>query len=308
MAAALAAAGGCDGHARWWDRPDPNLVKPTVAVMKFENRAPFPLGWNLGDGMKDVLVDRLVATGRFTVVERPELASVMKELRLQHSGATRGQRRAALGRLKNVQYLIKGTITDFGHVSRRRGMFEGLGLGIFGGGARAVMGMTMYVVDVESGEIICSESLTESVRAGDTAVKAEYKAVAFGGSSFYRKPLGRATARVIDKAVRRIGSVIACRPWQAKIALVQDGGTVLINGGRDRGVEAGLECDVFEAGEPIHDPDTGDRIGTQPGKLIGRIRITRVRARYSEAHIVSGKPEGFRVGQQCRAPGLVAAR
>ena len=155
LSGGLVLCAGCDGAGRW-GRADPKLLKPTVAVMKFENRAPFPLGWDLGDGMKDVLVDRLMATGRFTVVERPELSSVMSELRLQHSGVTRTQRRAALGRLKNVQYLIKGTITDFGHVSTNRGMFRGFGWDLFGGGTRAIMGMTMYVVDVESGEIICS--------------------------------------------------------------------------------------------------------------------------------------------------------
>ncbi len=62
--------------------------------MEFENRANFPLGWNISDGMRDVLVDRLVATGRFSVIERPEINAVMAELRLQNSGATRKQRRA----------------------------------------------------------------------------------------------------------------------------------------------------------------------------------------------------------------------
>ena len=304
---AAGALAGCDG-AFGRGRADPRMIKPTVAVMSFENRARFPIGWDLSDGMRDVLVDRLVSTGRFTVIERPEIRSVMSELRLQNSGATRKQRRAALGRLKNVQYLVKGTITDFGHVSTSRGLFNGGGWSMFGGSTKAVMGMTMYVVEVESGEIICSESITESVRASDVAVKAEYNSVSFGGSTFYRKPLGRATAKVIGKAVERISNVVACRPWLPKIALVQPGGVIIINGGSQRGVAAGSSFDVYDVGDPIIDPDTGDTIGVQPGRVVGRIRISRVMSRYSQAVIVLGKAAGFRIGQHCRAVQLVASK
>jgi len=307
--AAGAFGAGCAEQPRWpWSKPAAPMVKPTVAVMKFENRAPFPLGWDLSGGMKDVLTDRLVKTGKFTVVERPELNSVMKELRLQHSGVTRTQRRAALGRLKNVQYLVKGTITDFGHVSSGSGFFEGLGWDVFGAGARALMGMTLYVVDVESGEVICSESLSESVRARDLEVKAEYSGVAFGGRTFCRTPLGRATAKVIDKAIDRISGTIARRPWQPRIALVQPGGAVIINGGAEQQVEPGAEYEVLAAGKPIVDPDTGDTIGTQPGRLIGRIVVRRVHRRYSEAAIVTGRPGDFEVGHHCRRVPSLASR
>ena len=98
--------------------PD-DYVKPTIAVMKFENRASFPLGWNLGGGMQEVLVDRLMETNRYHVVERQELDSVMNEIQFQQSGATRPQGKAATGRIKNCQFLIKGVVTDFGHVSSK---------------------------------------------------------------------------------------------------------------------------------------------------------------------------------------------
>ena len=295
---AVACCAGCSDDFSWGAKGD--FVKPTVAVMKFENRAPFQMGWNLSDGMADMLVARLVETKRFHVVERPEIDSVMNELRFQHSGATRDQRKAELGRLKNVQYLVKGTVTDFGHVSASRGFGAAGGWDIFGGSTRAVMGMTLYVVDVESGEIICSESMEESVRANDLAVKAVYKDVGFGGSTFYQTPLGRATNRVIDKAIKRIAAAIASRPWEPKIATVQPDGSVIINGGQDHGVKAGAEYDVVEAGQPILCPDTGDMIGRQPGKVLGRVRVYDVRDRYSLASVLSGRAGDFQPGQRCQ--------
>ena len=268
--------------------------------MKFENRAGGQLGWNLGDGMRDILVDRLCATDRYYVVERPELDSVVREQQFQNSGATRNQDRAAVGRLKNVRYLIKGTITDFGHVSTSSGVFGLPTFEALGGSQRAVMGLTVYVVDVESGEIVASESIEESVRASDLSVKSQYKNVALGGSTFYRTPLGRATAKVIDRAVRQVTATIAARPWQPRIALVQETGTVVINGGRNRHVASGASYEVYQLGSPIIDPDTGDVIGHQPGAAIGLIHIHEVRPLLSVASIIHGSRTNFQVGQRCR--------
>ena len=305
LVVAALAAGGCAGR-RGYDPGD--YVRPSIAVMKFENRAPFPLGWNLSDGMKDVLVDELMRTRRFHVMERPELGSVMQELRFQNSGVTREQNRAALGRLKNVQYLVKGTITDFGHVSRGDGFASGAGWSIFGGRTRAVMGLTMYVVDVESGEIICSESIEESVRAKDIAVQAQYSNVGFGGSTFNRTPLGRATAKVIGRAVQRITYTIASQPWQPKLAMIVSEDEVVINGGADRRVQVGAEFDVVTGGPAIVDPDTGDAIGAVPGRAVGRVRVWLVEPRYSVAVVVAGATKDLTIGQRCEPAPTVAAR
>jgi len=300
LAAVLVA--GCGG-ATWGGKDPEAYVKPTVAVMKFENRAPFPLNWSLGEGMAEVLVDRLMATGRYHVVERQELGAVTGELALQQGGSTRAQGKADIGRIKNCQYLIKGTVTDFGHVSTASGAFSAFSWDIFGGSNRAVMGVIVYVVDVESGEIIASETIEESVRAKDVTVQAAYTGIAFGGSTFYRTPLGRATSKVVGRAVKRITTAIADRPWEPQVAEVQANGTVIINGGRDRGVRSGAEFDVIRQGPPILDPATGDVIGTVPGKCVGRVIVHEVHARYATATIVVGRTDDFERGQNCRASG-----
>ena len=125
LAAAAGLCAGCANSGLPLGSSPEDFVKPSIAVMTFENRAGGARGLNVGDGMKDVLVDRLMATRRFRVIERPEISRVLQELQLQNSGITRAQRRAAMGRIKNVQYLIKGTITDFGHVSTHSGFFSG---------------------------------------------------------------------------------------------------------------------------------------------------------------------------------------
>ena len=293
---AAAAAGGCVRK-----KADPALfIKPTIAVMKFENRAPFPLNWSLGDGMAEILVDRLMATKRYHVVERPELGSVLRELGLQHSGATREQLRAALGRIKNVEYLIKGTITDFGHVASQRGFFRGGDLRLRGSHARAVMGMTFYVVHVQSGEIVASDRLQESVHASNVAVAGQYKGVAMGGSVFYQTPLGEATASVMARAVGAITKAIASKRWSPKIAGSAPGGIVILTGGRDRKVSVGWQYDVLETGAAVIDPDTGDVLGRRAPKVIGRLQVVKVQARYCDAKVLAGEAARFKVALTCR--------
>lgn len=289
---------GCEGSGQLYSSAN-DLVRPTIAVLKFENRAPFAVNWNIGDGMADVLVDRLVATRRYQVVERAELGAVVGEIQLQQSGVTRPQSRAEAGRLKNVRYLIKGTVTDFGHVSSSGGFLGVGGWSILGGGNKAIIGMTLYVIDVESGQILCSESIQESVNAKDLSVKATYQNVSFGGKTFYQTPLGKATARVLDKAVGRVSGVIAAQPWQPKVAMVgaQD---VVISGGKDRGLGIGDIYEIIQTGQPILDPDSGDVIGNQSNRVVAKATVNVVEPMCSRAILVVGNISDVKLGQHCR--------
>ena len=300
---ALAVSAGCGDKLGFNGRNPDDYVKPTIAVMKFENRAGFPLNWSLGDGMQEILVDRLLASGRYHVVERQEISAIMDEHKFQQGGATRPQGKVASGRIRNCQYLIKGAVTDFGHISTSTGAVTAWNWDFLGGSNKAVMGIVLYVVDVESGEIIASENIEESVSARDVQVKTAYEGISFGGSVFYQTPLGRATRKVVERAIARITTAIASRPWEPQIALVQEDGSVVLNGGRDRGVKSGAEFEVLDEGKPILDPVTGDPIGQSAGRKVGRLIVHEVKERYATATIVVGRAADFKPGQACRASG-----
>ncbi len=293
----LAFIAGCANSGPSGDPAD--YVKPSIAVIKFENRAAFPMQWDLGSGTRDVLVDRLMKTGRYHVIERPEINEIVKELKFQHAGMTRPEDKAALGKIKNVQYLIKGTITDFAQVSGMAGGVQKGLFDIFGSDNRAIVSIILYVADVESGEIVSCESIEESVHASNVSVNAMYKDVSFGGSAFYKTPLGQATAKVIDRAVARITDTVASKKWTPRIAAVQPDGTILLNGGQNRGLSKGDLFTVLEEGAAVIDPDTGDKLGQQPARPIATIRITAVHDRYSQASPTE-PTDKIKVGQPCR--------
>jgi curli biogenesis system outer membrane secretion channel CsgG len=303
MILAIATCAGCDGG--FWG-PDPaKYVKPSVAVIKFDNRAPFPLEWDLGDGMKEMLTDALVTSERYRVIERLEIDTVLRELRFQYTGSTRKAGRAAQGRLKNVHYLIKGTITDFGHVSSSRGLLTYIDyFEWFSADEKAIMGMTLQVIEVESGEVVSSTRLEEAVNSRDVTVNAAYSKMAMGGGMFVRTPLGRATAHVIAKAVKQITYAIADRKWNPKVAALQPDGTIALNGGENRNMKRGAIYEVRNIGQAIVNPENEDVLGYTRGKVVGWLEVTQVKELYSIARIVRGDRDAFKPGQLCR-PGKV---
>ena len=52
-------------------------AKDRVAVMDFENKSQHG-GWRLGSGAADILATEIVKTGKFKVMERDKLTSVLK--------------------------------------------------------------------------------------------------------------------------------------------------------------------------------------------------------------------------------------
>lgn len=293
----LGVVGGCSSSSPTGNPAD--FVKPSIAVMKFENRAKSPGDWDLGDGTREILVDRLLRTQRYHVIERPELDEITKELKFQQSGATRAQDRAALGKLKNIQYLVKGTITDFSQVIDTSAGFGKGFLGIYGEDSQAVVSIIIYVVDVESGEIINSASIEETVHATDVNAKAKYKTISFGGSAFYKTPLGEAMNKVIDRAVASITNTIAAKKWTPRIAAMQPDGGVLLSGGTDRGMVKGTQYSVIEEGEAVIDPQTGDTLGRQPSHTIATLQVSAVYEKHSQANILSAGAR-LKVGQICQ--------
>lgn len=293
---ALLLAGCASHHARTIPAEVRDYVLPTIAVLDFENKAPFPGNWNLGRGMRDQLVDRLVQSRRYTVLEREDLPALIAEMQNQRTAYFRPEGRADLGRLKNVRYLVKGAVTDFTHVAGGgfRAFFSRLGFGV--DSHVAMVSITLYVVDVESGEILASEALDGRATAGSASVAATYGSVSFGGNAFYRTPLGKATQAVLGQAIERVSTTIARERWTPRV-IKQEDGVVYVSGGTDRDLRPDALYEVLAPGDPLVDPATGDLLGRTAHRVTGRLRLTAVQDRWSTATLVDGAAAP---GQQLR--------
>ena len=300
LMAGLAGLGGCTTLSRGTGPRPPNahIIEPRVAVASFENRSGFSGRWELGSGMAELLVAELVASERFTILERGRLDTVVDEISRQRNRMFRPEGRLEEGRLRNAQYLIRGTVTDFSQVSGGR-LWMGMRRWLFGGGGyTARVALTLTVIDIENGTILDSVNCAATARAGEAFAEGKYKGVSFGGDQFFRTPLGSATSKAIRQGLKAITRTIPRQYWKPMIADVNET-HIILNGGRDRGVQAGQFYRVRERGTPITDPVTGDVLDVVPGADRGLIQVREVRDSVAIAAVFSGY--GFARGQLLEA-------
>ena len=266
-------------------------VPPVVAVMDFENRASWAGQWNLSGGMADLLVARLMETRKVTVLERQNLKDVLEELERQGTDLFRPEGRAQRGRLKNAQYLMRGTINDFTVIEEGSGGFWSSFLRIFGRGSRARVALTVKVYDIENGEVLAAAKSDGTVSSSGGGAEITYKQVTFGGDSFFRTPLGKATEHALDRAVDRILDTLPIDFWAPRVADVIDlreGTQVVINGGANAGLKVGDDFFVRDLPHIVTDPVTGNIIEQPAGEILGRVRVTEVLPQSAHAKILQG--------------------
>ncbi len=263
-------------------------MRPTVAVTDFDNKASFSGQWNLGQGIADLVVAKLVETERVEVLERQHIGDVVGEIVRQGQEFFRQEGRVEKGKLKNAQYLIRGVVNDFtvtGDASGWFGVSQAAGVKVKGQKARVAIAMTLS--DVTTGEIISATKADGTVSAGGFGAGVNYKSVSFGGDAYFRTPLGKATEIAIGRAVKKILHDLPAQLWQARVAEAA-GDTVILNGGRNAGVRVG---DIFFVREPpksVTDPVTGNVIDRLPGRLIGKLEVKTVNETSSHATLVQG--------------------
>ncbi len=265
-----------------------DAVPARVAVASFDNRSSFEGQWKLGPGMADLLVSELVASRNFVVLERGNLDTVVDEISRQKHRLFREEGRVEEGRLDNARYLIRGVISDFSQTSGGSLWMGFRRLLIGSGGYTARVGLTLTIVDVESGRIVDSVQCAGKAKASDAYGQAAYKGIQFGGRSFFRTPLGIATATAIREGLHGIVQKVPRQMWTPMIADI-DGPRILLNGGKERGLRAGDVFQVRSKGTPVTDPGTGDLLDVMPGPIVGTIQIVELRDSVSVAQRVSGQ-------------------
>lgn len=269
---------------------DPMIIRPVVAVTDFENRANFSGQWNLGGGMAEMLIERLMNSEEVVVLERQHLDSVMGELVRQGRDLFRREGRAEQGRLMNARYLIRGVVTDFTVTGDASGWFGSAAATARLRGSRARVGLYVTVSDVETGQIISAVRTEGSARQGGLAGAINYKQVSFGGDAYFRTPLGKATQQAMNRAVRRVLTDLPRERWEPRVA---EAGVdyIIINGGQNVGVRLGQRFAVREPGRRITDPITGEVIEHMPGRVVGTLEVHTVQPASSHATLVDGKAQ-----------------
>ena len=278
--------------------------KKRVAVMNFDYatvqtdvQAIFGTNKDIGAGITDLLVDKLVSDGVFSVIERKELDKIIKEQNFSNSDRADASSAAKIARILGVDAMIIGSITQFGrddHSTKIGGGAVGGLTGRFGIGgikkteANAIVQITARIIDTSTAEILASASgKGESQRKGTGLVGAGGNAWNEGGagidmkaSNFANTIIGEAT----NKAVEDLGAKLDAKATTLPTVTVQvsgviadaaDDGTLIINVGSKSGLKVGDKLTVKHPVRPIKDPTTGKTLRMIEDTL-GTMVVTQV--------------------------------
>ncbi|MGB7434652.1 MAG: CsgG/HfaB family protein [Candidatus Acidiferrum sp.] len=249
---------------------------------------------DIGKGISDMLVDKLLKDGKYRLVERSALDKILAEQNFSNSDRADSNTAAKIGKVLGVDAIIIGSITQFGRDDQHTNIGGGgYGLGKFGLGgvgtskAKAVVGITARVINVSTGEILASvEGTGQSTRSGTSLLGGGGGWTGGGGggldmgsSNFANTILGEATHKAVDDVGAKLDDEAEKIPERVVTisGLVADatGNTLILNVGKKAGVKVGDRLVITRQVRVVKDPATGKVIKSVEDK-IGDATVTEV--------------------------------
>jgi curli biogenesis system outer membrane secretion channel CsgG len=277
--------------------------KKRLAILNFEYgtvqssvAAIFGTNQDVGKGISDMLVQKLVEDGKYSVIERNALNKVLSEQNFSNSDRADATTAAKIGRVLGVDAVILGSITQFGRDDKNTSVGGGAIGGLtskFGIGgaqkhdAKAVVGVTARMVDTSTGEILAAVTGTgESKRSGTSLVGSGGSYGGSGGGAldmtsknFGDTILGEAVHQAVNSMAEQFDNKSGAIPTRkVEISgLVADvsGGTLILNVGSKAGVKVGDTLEISRPVKTVKDPSTGKVLKTITSK-IGDAAVTEV--------------------------------
>jgi curli biogenesis system outer membrane secretion channel CsgG len=247
--------------------------KIRIAIWEFENHA--ATSWwfhnQMGPAARNTIdtafSENPLLSGKFSVIEREQLALVMKEQGLSQSGALDPQSAARVGKILGVRYIVTGGIDKFA-INTTRGGFGP----ISGRQTTADATINMRFIDTTTAERVISISADAQVKKGGGA---------FGSANLSRDSEWGIASEVIAGAAKEVVTKLTSGTYLETISsaagasggvdmrIVQvDGTRAFINVGSSAGVKVGDKFAIFRLGPELIDPVTGAKLGA-PEKQVG---------------------------------------
>jgi curli biogenesis system outer membrane secretion channel CsgG len=237
---------------------DVKFIKRKVAIGRFSNETQYAKGIfydkandPMGKQALDILSAKLAASGKFLLLERSDLATLLEE-------AKKGE-----GSLSTIgaDYMIIGSITEFGRKNTgKSGVFTNTNV------QTVEAAVAIRLVDVSTGLIIYSD---EGKGQAELTSKTT---MGVGGKAGYDATLSdKAISEAIGQLVENIINKCTDKPWRTYF-LSYDNDGILIGGGASQGVKVGDSFAVKTKGKKVKNPQTGVMIEL-PGKTIGSVTV-----------------------------------
>ena len=244
------------------------IFKRKVAISRFSNETQYAKGIfydkendPMGKQALDILSAKLAASGKFMLLERNDLASLLEEAKKSENGS------AAIG----ADYLIIGSVTEFGRKNTgKSGVFTNVKT------QTVEAAVAIRLVDVSTGLTIYAD---EGKGSAELTTKTT---MGVGGRADYDATLSdKAISEAIGQLVENIINKCTDKPWRTFFLSFYDDAQ-LIAGGASQGIKVGDVFAVKTKGKKVKNPQTGIMIEL-PGKQIGTVTVTETSGDTPEA-------------------------
>ena len=280
--------------------------KPTIAVMPF-NVNPFMRTITVNNVVitrqvmerefGNQLIEFLVKSRKFRVLNRTDIQRVLAENNLTDSVWAKPGQEKMVGKLLVADYLVTGTINrlEFAQVNQN--------IGITGERSKRITGTFKFqfkITSVKSGKVVAANQVIEKLTSAEVRRLVPAAERRDWSLSDYKDFL-------FKRGTIKAGNDILAGIYPIKVASVT-GNTVMLNRGRGAGIEAGQIYTVFNQGQTVTDPDTGEVLGASEEE-VGTIKITAANPKFSSGKIITGTGK-VATGAICRkkeAPKAAAA-
>jgi curli biogenesis system outer membrane secretion channel CsgG len=282
LAVALSAI--CLPAGIWSQEPAAPAHKPRIAVMDFDYAtvktdvsAIFGTDADIGNGIARLLEENLVRDGRYTLIDRKAIETVMKEQNFSNSDRADPTNAAKIGKLLSVDAILVGSITEFGNEKKNVGLgggggtWHGFGAGNFGkSNTTAHVGITAKLINIDTGEIFAAEDSKGESKRGSLSMGGGGGSwwhgggggqINMGASDFQNTIIGEATKHAVDNLTASIAADSS--KLKARTVVVEgivagiDGSQIVLNIGSRAGIKVGDQFNVLRVSSEIKDPTTG---------------------------------------------------
>lgn len=235
------------------------VIKRKVAIGRFSNETQYAKGIfydkendPMGKQALDILSAKLAASGKFLLLERNDLASLLEEAKKNENGL------ATIG----ADYMIIGSVTEYGRKNIGKS-------GVFSSTKSQIVeaAVAIRLIDVSTGLIIYSD---EGKGSAELTTRTT---MGVGGKADFDATLSdKAISEAIGQLVENIINKCTNKPWRT-FFLSFDSDAQLIAGGASQGIKVGDKFAVKTKGKKVKNPQSGVMIEL-PGKTIGTVTVT----------------------------------
>lgn len=171
-----------------------NGPKQRIAVSSFSGG---PAGVN--SGMTDMLMDSLVNTNRFIVLERERLSEVTAEQDLSNSGRFKKETAVEMGQMEGAQLLVRGSVTQFEEDCKG-------GSAIVVSSKTACMAINLRIIDAATGRVVAATTVEGTSNNSGVGLVYTSTDLPIGLGAYRKTPMEAAIRHCIETAVQYIAA------------------------------------------------------------------------------------------------------